>query len=138
MGMLEHVSKIPHGSANLGRAACRKPEASDCSNIEGSQHEPATVSRKRRSRRSSFSPSGPNTARRRAETRWFDAPPTRSPLTPLRRFKKALRSENVAKFGRRRGRVGWQLWKNFMPPGPLEYTGCLGSTGQPSAPIAVE
>ena len=29
MGMLEHVSNIPHGSADLGRAACRKPEASD-------------------------------------------------------------------------------------------------------------
>jgi hypothetical protein len=25
--------------------------------------------------------------------------------------------KNIEKLGRRRGRVGWQLWKNFMPPG---------------------
>src|SRR5262245_58006784 len=55
-------------------------------------------------------------------------PADKVPANPLRRFKKARRSENVAKFGRRRGGVGGQPQKNFMPPGPLEYPGCLGST----------
>src|SRR5262249_55167429 len=99
MGMLEMFPTYPMGRQTLAARHVGSRKLPTCSNIEGSQHEPETVSRKRRSRRSSFSPSGPNTARRRAETRWFDAPPTRSPANPLRRFKKRCAAKMLQNLG---------------------------------------
>jgi len=112
--------KLPHAPTSRGANTNRRQ-------FRGSEDRGVRASRRAGRTR-------PGAARRRAGS----MPADKVPANPLRRFKKALRSENVAKFGRRRGRVGGQPQKNFMPPGPLEYTGCLGSTGQPSAPIAVE
>jgi hypothetical protein len=57
---------------------------------------------------------------------------------PLKSIEEWRFLRNKAKPTRRRGRVEGPASEKFHAPRPLEYTGCLGSTGQPSAPIRVE
>jgi len=65
-------------------------------------------------------------------------PADKVPANPLRRFKKRCAAKILQNLGAAAVALGGSLRKISCPPGPLEYTGRLGSTGQPSAPIAVE
>ena len=135
---LEHVSKIPHGSADLGRAACRTPEASDMLQHRGeptrtgdSFEEAKIAAFELLAERAEHgqAPRGDALVR---------CPADKVPANPLRRFKKRCAAKILQNLGAAAVALGGSLRKISCPPGPLEYTGRLGSTGQPSAPIAVE
>src|SRR5262245_52430091 len=121
MGMLEHVSNIPHGSADLGRAACRKPEASDmlqhrgeptrtCDSFEEAKIAAFALLAERAEH--GQAPRGDALVR---------CPADKVPANPLRRFKKRYAAKMLQNLGAAARGIKGSFRKISCPPAPRIY-----------------